>query len=77
VRLPGAMRLDQAAPVLGAWRGGNQTVAAHIVAALGRAPEQGERVTIDGVDVEIEVVEGGNIASVIVGPPNTLLEQSG
>ena len=70
VRLPGAMRLDQAAPVLGAWRGGSQTVAAHIVAALGRAPEQGERVTVDGVEVEIEVVEGGNIASVIVGPPH-------
>jgi CBS domain containing-hemolysin-like protein len=70
VRLPGAMRLDQAAPVLGAWRGGHETVASHIVAALGREPEQGERVTVDGVEVEIEVVESGHIASVIVGSPD-------
>ena len=33
--------------------------AAHIAAALGRLPEPGERVTIDGVEVEIEVVEDG------------------
>src|SRR6478735_3813407 len=36
VRLPGAMRLDQAAPVVGVWRGNNETVASHIAAALGR-----------------------------------------
>ena len=70
VRLPGAMRLEQAAPVLGVWRGGNETVASHIVAALGRQPEPGERVVVDGVEVEIEVVEAGTIASVIVGAPD-------
>ncbi len=70
VRLPGVMPLDQAAPVLGAWRGGTETVAAHIVAALGRVPETGERVTVDGVEVEIELVEGGAIGSVIVGAPD-------
>ena len=36
------------------------------------APEVGERVTLDGVEVEIEVVEAGNIASVIVGNPDPL-----
>jgi putative hemolysin len=76
VRLPGVMRLDQAAPVLGAWRGSNETVASHLVSALGRVPEQGERVTIDGVEVEIEVVEAGNIVSVIVGPPDAPAESS-
>ena len=59
VRLPGAMRLDQAAPVVGGWRGSLETVAAHIVSVLGRLPEPGERVSIDGLDVEIEVVEDG------------------
>jgi putative hemolysin len=67
VRLPGGMRLDQAAPVVGGWRGGSETVAAHIVSALGRVPEVGERVVVDGLEVEIEVVESGTIASVIVG----------
>ena len=76
VRLPGAMRLDQAAPVLGAWRGSDETVASHTAAALGRVPEVGERVTLDGVEVEIEVVEAGNIASVIVGKPDPLQESS-
>jgi putative hemolysin len=75
VRLPGAMRLDQAAPVVGVWRGNNETVASHIATALGRQPEQGERVTVEGVDVEIEVMEGGNIASVIVGTADPLPEQ--
>ena len=61
------MRLDQAAPVLGAWHGGNETVAEHIITALGRRPKPGEACTVDGVEVEIEVVEGENLASVIVG----------
>jgi CBS domain containing-hemolysin-like protein len=66
VRIPGVMRLDQAAPVLGAWRGGTENVASYIAAALGRVPETGERVTVDDVEIEIEVVEAGVIASVIV-----------
>jgi CBS domain containing-hemolysin-like protein len=74
VRIPGAMRLDQAAPVVGAWRGGSETVAAHIVAALGRVPDTSERVVVDGLEVEIEVVEAGTIASVIVGTPHTEAE---
>jgi magnesium and cobalt exporter, CNNM family len=76
VRLPGAMRLEQAAPVLGAWRGGNETVASHIVDALGRLPEPGERVTVDGVAVEIEMVEAGHIGFVIVGTPGLPAEPS-
>jgi magnesium and cobalt exporter, CNNM family len=68
-RLPGAMRVDQAGPVLRSWSGGGNTIAATIVSMLGRVPEPGEVVAIDGVQVEIEVVEGGTIASVIVGTP--------
>ena len=69
VRVPGAMRLDQAAPVVGGWGGSLETVASHIVKVLGRFPEPGEQVNIDGLDVEIEVVEAGHIGSVIVGRP--------
>ena len=69
VRVPGAMRLDQAAPVVGGWSGSPETVASLIVKVLGRFPEPGEQMSIDGLDVEIEVVEAGHIGSVIVGRP--------
>ena len=69
VRVPGAMRLDQAAPVVGGWSGSPETVASLIVRVLGRFPEPGEQMSIDGLDVEIEVVEAGHIGSVIVGRP--------
>jgi CBS domain containing-hemolysin-like protein len=68
LRLPGSMRLEQAAPLVGsAWRSLDRTVAEHIAAVLGRVPEAGEEFDVDGAHVEIEAVEGGAIASVIVG----------
>ena len=68
LRLPGSMRLDQAAPLVGApWRGLDETVGGHLAAALGRIPEAGEEFDIDGTRVEIESVEGGAITSVIFG----------
>jgi putative hemolysin len=68
LRLPGAMRLDQAAPLVGsAWRGGEGTVGDRIVAALGRVPEAGEDADVDGLHVEVEAVEAGAVVSVIVG----------
>jgi CBS domain containing-hemolysin-like protein len=70
VRLPGAMRLEQAAPLLGReWRGQPGTVASYIRSALGHVPEPGERATLDGIDLEIEVVEDDAAASVIAGRP--------
>jgi putative hemolysin len=70
LRLPGAMRLEQASQVLGgAWKPAPETVGAVIVAQAGRVPETGEHLTIAGVDVEIEVIEAGTVASVIVTPP--------
>ena len=68
IRLPGLMRLEQAAPlVAGAWRGPAETVGAHILQALGRVPEPGEEVAVDGLPVEIEAVDAGAVTSVIVG----------
>ena len=68
LRLPGSMRLDQAAPLIGkAWRGTQETVGAYIAAALGRVPEPGEELIVLDTPVEIEAVEEGTIASVIVG----------
>ena len=69
LRLPGSMRRDQAAPLVGnAWRGGlDDTVAGHLLRVLGVLPEPGQEFVIDGTPVEVEAVEGGAIASVIVG----------
>jgi CBS domain containing-hemolysin-like protein len=68
LRLPGSTRLDQIAPLIApAWRNVDRTIAEQITATLGRVPEPGEELEIDGVQVEVEAVEGEAVASVIVG----------
>jgi CBS domain containing-hemolysin-like protein len=68
LRLPGSMRMDQAAPLVGnRWRGTDETVGAFVATVLGRSPESGDELMIAGTPVEIEAVEGGTIAAVIVG----------
>jgi CBS domain containing-hemolysin-like protein len=68
IRLPGAMRLEQAAPLLGReWRGQSGTVDTFIRAAFGHVPEAGERATLEGIELEIEAVEGDAVSSVIAG----------
>ena len=72
LRLPGSMRLDQAAPLIGpAWRGRSTTPSAQYVAAvLGRVPEPGEEFDRSTASpVEVEAREEDAIASVIVGRP--------
>lgn len=67
VRLPGPMRVDQAAQVVGGdWRPSAETVGALVAAAAGRPVEQGDRFEVNGREVEIESVEAGAITSVIV-----------
>jgi CBS domain containing-hemolysin-like protein len=69
VRLPGAMRLEQAAqivPDLPRWSG--ETVGGFIVAEAGRLPDIGERLKIYGLDVDVEAVENGAVMSAIVSP---------
>jgi putative hemolysin len=69
VRLPGFMRLYEARPWIGgAWEGEAETVGGHVVEVLGRLPERGERVVIDGVPVEVEEVKNYIIRSLIVVP---------
>lgn len=69
LRLPGVMRLDQAAPLIGhAWNGAPaETVGAYVLRSLRRAPEPGEEIVLDGILVEIEGVDGDNVTSIIVG----------
>jgi CBS domain containing-hemolysin-like protein len=68
LRLPGTMRLDAAATLVGApWSGASESLGAYVVQVLGRVPDSGERVTIGGVPVEIEAVEAETVAAIIVG----------
>jgi putative hemolysin len=72
VRLPGAMRVDQAAQVLGAdWKSPGDTVGVFITRTLGGVPAPGEQVRINGVELLIEAVEGHVVSSAVVLPPST------
>jgi CBS domain containing-hemolysin-like protein len=70
VRLPGAFPMDRARLwVDGAWPDIGGTVADFISRELGRVPEPAEKLAVGGLPVEIEAVEAGAVASVIVAPP--------
>src|SRR5690606_26265201 len=68
-RLPGIMRLDDAIAATGhAWTSEASTVAGFIITALERIPSTGERFEIEGIDIEIERMDGPAIESVLVTP---------
>ena len=72
VRLPGEMRVDHAAQVLGAdWKSPGDTVGTFVPRALGGVPAPGEQVTIKGVEMVIEAVEDDVVSSAVVLPPST------
>lgn len=69
VRLPGKMRIDDAQPWLGVlWEAEADTIGGHVTDLLGRLPQPGEHLTIDGVEVEVEHVARHAVASVLVRP---------
>ena len=71
VRLPGAMRLDDAEPWLRArWAGPAATVGGHIVATLGRLPSEGELLEIDGVQLKVAEMSPTVVRWVVVEPPS-------
>jgi magnesium and cobalt exporter, CNNM family len=68
LRVPGSMRLGQAAPLVGSeWRDIDRPVGDLITAVLGRTAEPGEELDLYGLHVEVEAVEASVVASVIVG----------
>jgi len=68
LRLPGSMRLDQAAALVGPqWRALEGTVGDRVMAAFDHVPEPGEQIDLDALHIEIEAVENGAVATVIVG----------
>jgi putative hemolysin len=69
VRLPGALPVDDArAWTRVAWEHRAATVGGLVTAWLDRVPQPGERLTIEGVRVEVERVEHRAVRSVIVTP---------
>jgi len=69
VRLPGFLRLDEVEPWIGVYLGGDSdTVGGRVVEALGHVPAVGERVTVEGVEMEVEAVVHRAVGSVIATP---------
>lgn len=69
VRLPGLMPLDEVEQWLGVpWNGRVDTVGGLITQTLGRLPHPGERLSIAGVDVEVERVVNHAVFAVVATP---------
>jgi CBS domain containing-hemolysin-like protein len=69
VRLPGGLRLDEVESWIGVlWKGEADTVGGRVTEELGHLPAAGERVVIDGVEIEVESVVNRAVASVLAAP---------
>lgn len=78
IRLPGLMRLYEAEPWIGTqWHGESDTVGGRVVEAVGHLPNAGERLAIDGVDVEVEKITNRTVASVLVVPVSPAEDEVG
>lgn len=69
VRLPGDLLISDAAGWVNAkWEGDSDTVGGLVMERLGRIPEAGDRLEIDGAEVEVESVERRAVVSILVRP---------
>jgi putative hemolysin len=69
LRLSGQLSLADAPEWLGRrWRSEAHTVAGHVIRAVKRLPQQGERLSVGGVEIEIERLEDRVPATLIVTP---------
>ncbi|HEU4453556.1 MAG TPA: hemolysin family protein [Longimicrobium sp.] len=69
VRLPGFLRLDEAEPWIGVYLGGeSDTVGGRVVEELGHVPAVGEKVTVEGVEMEVESVVHHAVGAVVATP---------
>lgn len=71
VRLPGSLRLDEASDLLGvSLNGGAETLSGLVTHHLGHLPVEGERVKINGLELEVERVANRAVVSLIATPLN-------
>ncbi len=69
VRIPGDMLLDETERWVGTrWEGDSDTVGGLVMERLGRVPQPGDRLEIDGVAAEVEKVERRAVVTVLVAP---------
>ncbi len=69
VRLSGTARLELAAPWIGVlWEAESYTISGLVMERLGRLPVQGDQLTVDGVEIEVERMRGRAIESLLVRP---------
>jgi putative hemolysin len=70
VRVPGLLALNDLEPVTGVrWEEGEaHTAGGRVIEELGRLPAAGERLTIEGVEVEVERVGRTAVTSILVTP---------
>lgn len=70
VRVPGLTRLDDLKALLGVGLSGNvATIGGLVLHVLGRVPNVGDRLEIDGVQVEVEGVTKRSVSSVLLTLP--------
>ncbi len=69
VRLPGALRLDEASAWVGVhWEADAYTVGGLVMERLGRLPVVGDKLDIDGAIVEVEKLKGRAVEFLLVTP---------
>ena len=67
VRLPGDLALYEVKPWVGTrWEADSDTVGGLVMERLGRVPEAGDTVEIDGATVEVEALDGHAVRTVMV-----------
>jgi putative hemolysin len=71
IRVAGSMTIDDANEALGTSlpHDGIHTMAGLVLDALGHRPRPGETVTVAGIDIEVEAIDGLRIASLLVSLP--------
>jgi putative hemolysin len=72
LRIPGDTRLDELEPLLSVdWEAGDtHTIGGRVMEALGRVPQPGDRVAIDGIAFEVETVAGQAVRTVLAVVPD-------
>ena len=70
LRLPGSLRLEEAAELLGAdWEGESATLGGFLMERIERLPRVGDRFVIDSIPVQVERMMGRSVTSIIAVPP--------
>ncbi len=78
IRMPGQMPLPDVERWLGTtWESDADTLAGHVMQVLGRLPLPGERLTINGIEIEIERMQGRVPGTLVITPASKRSEHHG